>query len=144
MKKVIDEVFMLRLNLLGTTRILSLLDPMPDTVKEINDYANARGIKCAYTGVPSVEDIADYRKKIPRGQDSHSYDYRKNEGMFGWKNHAISWSRDDMAEAQAKRAALMMFPSLRYSSVSAAVKVSPAAVVSTAFTLYEGTISPPT
>ena len=108
MKKIIDEIFMLRLNLLCTTRILSLLDPMPDTVKVINDYANARGIKCAYTGVPSVEDIADYRKKIPRGQDSHSYDYRKNEGMFGWKNHAISWSRDDMAEAQAKRAAEYM------------------------------------
>ena len=108
MKKVIDEIFALRLNLLCTTRILSLLDPMPDTVKIINDYANARGIKCAYTGVPSVEDIADYRKKIPRGQDSHSYDYRKDEGMFGWKGHAISWSRDDLAEAQAKRAAEYM------------------------------------
>lgn len=108
MKKVIDEVFMLRLNLLCTTRILSLLDPMPDTVKVINDYAASRGIKCAYTGVPSVEDIVDYKKKIPRGQDSHSYNYRKDEGMFGWKNHAISWSRDDMAEAQAKRAAEYM------------------------------------
>ena len=108
MKKVIDEVFMLRLNLLCTTRILSLLDPMPDTVKVINDYAASRGIKCAYTGVPSVEDIVDYKKKIPRGQDSHSYNYRKDEGMFGWKKHAISWSRDDMAEAQAKRAAEYM------------------------------------
>ena len=108
MKKVIDEVFTLRLNHLTTTRILSLLDPMPPQVREINDYAFARGIKCGFTGVPSVEDIVDYKKKIPRGQDSHSYSYRTNEGMFGWKGHAISWSRDDLAEAQAKRVAEYM------------------------------------
>ena len=99
-KKAIDEAFVNRLNLLHTTRILNL-EPLPSMVKEINDYAAERGIKCAITGVPSVGDIPNFRKVIPQGQDEHTYDYRTEEGIFGWKGHAISWSRDDLAETQA-------------------------------------------
>ncbi|MBQ7395502.1 MAG: hypothetical protein IJW08_03070 [Lentisphaeria bacterium] len=104
LKKLIDEVFVLRLNRLYTTRILPIQD-MPAHVKAINEYARARGIECGYVGVPSVGDIPDFRKKIPRGQDAHTYSYRSDEGMFGWYGHAISWSRDDLARAQAEKAA---------------------------------------
>lgn len=106
-KKNIDEIFLLRLNRLYTTRILPLQD-LPEYVKRVNEYARARGIKCAYVGVPSVEDIPDFKKMIPRGQDAHTYSYRSDEGIFGWYGHAISWSRDDLAEAQAKKAADFM------------------------------------
>ena len=103
-KKWIDEAFLLRLNRLYSTQILPIKDLDPK-IKEINDYAYDRGILCGYVGVPSVGDIPDFRKKIPRGQDVHTYSYRSDEGMFGWYGHAISWSRDDLAEAQAKKAA---------------------------------------
>ena len=106
-KKLIDELFLMRINMLTTTRILALND-MPPHVKEINDYAKSRGIVCCITGVPSVGDIPDFRKKIPRGQDAHTYRYRSDEGIFGWYGHAISWSRDDLAEAQAKKAIAFM------------------------------------
>ena len=107
LKKLIDEVFMMRLNCLTTTQIMGLIR-LPDHVAEVNAYAAERGIICGFTGVPSVEDIPDHKNKIPKGQDSHAYDYRKAEGMFGWKSHAISWSRDDLAAEQAKRVAAFM------------------------------------
>ena len=102
-KRVIDEAFVLRINTLFSTRILPL-QKLPPHLKAAHDYAKARGIKCGYVGVPSVEDIENFKKKIPRGQDGHSYSYRSDEGMFGWYGHAISWSRDDLAEAHAKKA----------------------------------------
>ena len=104
LKRLIDEIFLLRLNRLYSTRILPLQDLEPH-IKAVNEYALARGIKCAYVGVPSVGDIPNYKKMIPRGQDAHTYSYRSDEGIFGWYGHAISWSRDDLAEAQAKKAA---------------------------------------
>ena len=103
-KKLIDEIFLMRLNRLYSSRILPIQN-IPEHVKAVNEYALARGIKCGYIGVPSVEDIPDFKKKVPRGQDAHTYSYRSEEGMFGWYGHAISWSRDDLAEAHAKKAA---------------------------------------